>query len=149
MAFVYEEVKEEDYNLFDSLGWKNVFEKPLRHHGYDWCKDTEREAYLLVIGSFRDETPFFCDFWYKHRIVRIDTKRRITEAENGLWDVIWNINCLYLPQSLCEEQQELLQLIEEAFRVDDEGLISKHCYGKTIVNMTNHIESIEKDYNGN
>ena len=88
MAFVYEELKEEDYKLFDSLGWKNVFEKPLRHHGYDWCKDTEREAYLLIVGQFRDETPFFCDFWYKNRIVRIDAKLSLTPLENNMRNVI-------------------------------------------------------------
>lgn len=52
MAFVYEEVSEENRGLWDSIGWKDWGERtPVSFRDTrKWCIDKERNIFMLPIG---------------------------------------------------------------------------------------------------
>ncbi len=71
MAFVYEEVGEENRKLWESIGWKDWGKDSIsfidtRH----WCIDKERNIFMLPIGCFID-TPYYYDLAFEGRIIRM------------------------------------------------------------------------------
>ncbi len=72
MSFVYEEVGENNRELWNSIGWKNwgndpmFFSKTRR-----WSIDKEKNEYLIAIGGYID-MPTYYDFSYDGRIIRME-----------------------------------------------------------------------------
>ncbi len=148
MAFVYEEVGEENRELWESLGWKDWDESEgCFFKTGKWCIDREKEAYLRYAGQYRD-TPFYYDLSYKGRIIRMEETCRIdTSREEG--NIIpWKIKGIKIPKSVWEEKDNIIQMIIEAFTAVKRGNPTRKVLSVT-VEIQDEPECVEADYNGN
>lgn len=148
MAFIYEKVQPEDYELFDSIGWYDVFYHPINRHSYHWCKDVERNLFLLVIGTHRFDPPLYCDFYFKGRIIRLEVEYTVDPCVNGICAFCWNIQRISIPKSIWNDKTEIVSLIKEAFFVNDFGLSSRGKTAHITINLPNECEQVEADYHG-
>ena len=148
MGFVYEEVGEENRELWESIGWKDWGEKTPKQFfkGRMWSIDRERQIYMQPIGRFRD-TPYYYDLAYKGRIIRME----VVSKGNGTiaigFNVVHDIYRIFIPQSIWEEKEKILQAIKESF------LVYRSAAGESeiksiIVNIQSEPECVEVDYNG-
>lgn len=149
MAFVYEEVGEENRGLWDSIGWKDWGERTpvIFRDTRKWCIDKERNIFMLPIGCFID-TPYYYDLAFDGRIVRMVW---IAGGGGGNlkdgFDLVWKIGRIYIPKSLWSERENVLQAIKEAFGVYRGG--HKIEKVKSIsVEICYEPECVEADYNG-
>lgn len=149
MAFVYERVGEENRELWESIGWKDwtnneiVFFK-----SREWCIDREREVYLRGAGQYRD-TPYYYDLAYKGRIIRMEVVSwDVDESREEGKIIYWNINRVYIPKSIWEEKDNIIQMIREACSVKEIGNPTKKIL-EVIVKIQSEPECVEADYNGN
>ena len=52
MGFVYEQIKESDKELWESIGWKDWNGKKMRYSKYEyWSIDRANKAYLIGVGG--------------------------------------------------------------------------------------------------
>ncbi|MDE6387401.1 MAG: hypothetical protein K2L82_06320 [Lachnospiraceae bacterium] len=148
MGFVYEEVGEENRELWESIGWKDWGEK--KTVGYFktnyWVIEKERHIYMQPIGGFID-MPNYHDLSYKERIIRME----VIDKGNGTietgFNISWDICHINIPKSVWEERDKIIQAIKEAFMVyraghgeEDINSISTTISGKP--------KCVEVDYNG-
>lgn len=148
MGFVYEEVGEENRELWESIGWKNWVEIPIGFaRSREWSVDSERQIYMQPIGKFRD-MPNYHDLAYKGRIVRMEISSSGSSGNRVTgFDMLWNIYHIFLPKSIWEEREEVLKAIKEAFLVyrgghEEDGINS------ISVEIKCEPECVEVDYNG-
>lgn len=146
MGFVYEEVGKQNEELWNSIGWQNWSGEPKFYiDETKWCIDKEREIYLLAIGSFRFETPYYFDMAYKCRIIRMDIWNFSKENGETDPDLVYRIDRMRIPKAIWEDRDEITKSAKEAFMV----------YGfrnsgvKMVeVEMNCEPERVEVDYNG-
>ena len=148
MAFVYEAIKPEDYELAESLGLRDVLLKPLHTHHFEWCKDTERHLFLVDIGTFRFAPPHYFDFYYKDRIIRLEVESSINRQEDGVRNLVWNVKRISIPKSIWLENDIVMELIKDAFLADDLLIRTRGEDCNISVNLPNEAEVVEVDYNG-
>lgn len=145
MAFVNEEVGEENKELWNSIGWKDWGETPINFHkSRERCIDKERNIFMLPIGRFID-TPFYCDLAYKGIIVRME-RGSGNKLKDG-FDLVWIIGHIYIPKSIWNEKEDILQIIKEAFGVYRAGHKIEKVKSIT-VEFYYEPECVEADYNG-
>ena len=145
MAFVYEEVGKENEALWNEIGWRdwgNELEE--FYEGTKWIVDKERGVYMLPIGSFRFETPFYFDLAYKKVIVRMERgfDKRDTEVDG---QIFFRLDRILIPKTVWKYRDDICECIKESFIA----------YGKRFnSNMKVEIENncepecVETDYNG-
>ncbi len=148
MAFVYEEVGEENRELWESIGWRNWGRNKLPFFkSREWSIDRDREVYLQGIGGYID-MPNYYDLSYKGRIIRMEETCRIdTSREEG--NIIpWKIKGIKIPKSVWEEKDNIIQMIIEAFTAVKRGNPTRKVLSVT-VEIQGEPECVEADYNGN
>ena len=107
MAFVSEEINEEDYEYFYSLNLKDDIGRPRKPHW--WAIDRERNYILYDMGGGTLEKPVFMGLYLDGDFVEMWTISRM--------NVCWKIIRIYAPKELQEKftENELLEIIKEAF----------------------------------
>ena len=115
MAFVYEEVRDEDKDLWISLG----FNKYTIFEGSTWCVDRQRNAYLLFNGKMGYESPFYYYLWWRGSIIEIlaEEWHHITRGNEKI-EIEGGIVSLEIPDQLWEERSMIEALAIEAVESD-------------------------------
>ena len=147
MAFVYEEVGEENKEIWESIGWKNWSGNPLgSYKRQQWSIDKERKIYLVNIGGYID-MPDFWDMSYEGRIVRMEVAGR--GIGNNSTGVIfnWKIMKINIPKSLWEKRQDVVEQIINAASVV-RCLTPLEKVKAINVEVLCEPECVEVDYNG-
>lgn len=148
MGFVYEEVGEENRELWESIGWKNWGERPIEFYKKtEWVIDRERNIFMQPIGGGFRDMPFYYDLAYKGRIVRTEALSWADINDEQRRNVFWNINKILIPQSLWNEKKTVITLVKEAFLANNCG-ISPDRIKSINVNLPNEAQCVEVDYNG-
>ena len=144
MSFVYEEVGEENKEIWESIGWKDCFDNELGFYKErQWSIDKEKNIYLVKIGGYID-TPKFWDMSYDGRIVVIGR----TKGNNSKCVIFnWMIMKINIPKSLWEKRQDIVeQIINAASVVRSTAPLEK------VININVEVlcepECVEVDYNG-
>ena len=148
MGFVYEEVGEENRELWESIGWKDWGERTPKQFfkGRMWSVDREHHIYMQPIGGFRD-MPDYYDLAYKGRIVRMEIKEEGSGDRGTGFNMRWNVCRINVPKSIWEEKEEILQAIKESFLVYRAAARESEINSIT-VNIQCEPECVEVDYNG-
>ncbi|MCH5263933.1 MAG: hypothetical protein J1F42_13570 [Lachnospiraceae bacterium] len=148
MGFVYEEVGEENRELWESIGWKDWLKSPMPFCPvYEWCIDKEQQIYMQAIGRFRD-MPDYYDLFYKDRIVRMEISAEGSSGTRAIgFNMSWNVYRIYIPKSIWKERTEILKAIEAAFHVDRGGH-AEDLINSISVQISCEPECVEVDYNG-
>lgn len=149
MGFVYEEVGEENRELWESIGWKDWGERrPVVFYDSEhWCIDRERHIYMQPIGGYID-MPDYHDLAYKGRIVRMEIDAEGSSGTRATgFDMFWNIERIYIPKSIWEEREEVLKAIKESFSVYRGGH-EEDMTNSISVEIKCEPECVEVDYNG-
>ena len=147
MSFVYEMVGEENRELWESIGWKDVFKKPLDFYRKEyWSLDRSNSVFLIAIGMYRD-TPYYYDICYKQRIIRMEVVGRNKRDINNRVKVSWKINNIYIPKSVWQEKEDILIAIKDAFSVV-RGIVPEEEIEEINVEVTCSPQCVEADYNG-
>lgn len=147
MGFVYEKVREEDRELWESLGWKGWDGQELLFSKYDfWSIDREQNSYLIAIGGYID-MPTYYDFSYRNKIVRLEVfcKTEGNRVEGGVFN--WKIKKMYIPKSIWDEKEQIMQGVINAFSVVNNGIPIEKTIGIT-VEIQCEPDCVEVDYNG-
>ena len=147
MAFVYEEVGLENKELWESIGWKDWGSKPIVFSKIiDWCVDKERGFFLQPIGGYID-MPTYYDLYYNGTIVRIEAISIPKVDEHQRVDLIWYIDNIYIPLSLWELQQDVINIAKEAFVANNRNIpLSRIKHVKVVLRC--EPTCVEVDYNG-
>ncbi|MFG6327525.1 MAG: hypothetical protein K1W00_11815 [Lachnospiraceae bacterium] len=147
MAFIYEEVGEENRELWESIGWKNWSGNPLGFYSErQWSIDKERNIYLVRVGGYID-MPIFWDMSYEGRIIRMEVAGK-AKGNNSTGVVFnWKIMKINIPKSLWGKKQDIVEQITNAVSVVRcltplEKVIAIN------VEMRCEPECVEVDYNG-
>ena len=90
MAFVYEKVREEDKELFYSIGWKKWDLEPVTRT-FEWCIDKENKIYMRGAGGGMHDLPYYYDMCYGNRIIRIEMGGARSEGDRQEGIVIHKI----------------------------------------------------------
>ncbi len=151
MAFVYERVRPEDEELWNSIGWKSWNGRAESFSLYNrWCIDRERNACLLAIGGFID-MPDYYDFCYKGVIVRMEISEWAEvvskPGEPRKADFYWRVNNMSIPESIWEDREEIVELIKEAFSVNTSAAPTSRARN-IFVEVRCEPKRVEADYNG-
>ena len=151
MAFVYERVRPEDEELWNSIGWKSWNGRAESFSLYNrWCIDRERNACLLAIGGFID-MPDYYDFCYKGVIVRMEVSvwgKDVSEPGGPRRETLeWYIDNICIPESIWEDREEIVELIKEAFSVNTSAAPASRI-SSISVEIENEPKRVEADYNG-
>ncbi len=148
MAFVYEEVGEENRELWESIGWRNWGRNKLPFFkSRKWSIDRDREVYLQGIGGYID-MPCYYDLSYKGRIIRMEKSCRVNTSRVEGSTVPWIIEGIKIPKSIWEEKDNIIQMIREAFAAIKIGNPARKVLSVT-VEIQGEPECVEADYNGN
>lgn len=147
MAFVYEEVGEENRELWESIGWKDWGESPIPFCSITkWSIDRERQIYMQPIGGYID-MPDYHDLAYKGIIIRMEVIPKGNGTRATGFNKVWTINRIYIPKSIWEKREAILRAIKEAFSVYRGGTAESRV--KSIsVEISCEPECVEVDYNG-
>lgn len=120
MPFVFAKVSDDDREFFESLDLKNCWGNapfPLTKDT-KWCIDRERNACLVRIGGGYQDMPNFHDFWWNGNTIRLEVISTSTgNYEDGL-DITWNIVKLPIPETIWDKQNQILEMLYDAFSVD-------------------------------
>lgn len=147
MGFVYEEVGEENRELWESIGWRDWGENPLRYYKTkQWAIDREQQVYMQPIGGYID-MPDYHDISYKGRIIRLEIGSRGRGTLETGFDMNWIIFRIYIPKSVWEDRKEILKAIEEAFGVY-RAAHNEEDVNSISVEISCEPECVEVDYNG-
>lgn len=147
MGFVYEEVGEENRELWESIGWKNWWKKPIAFaRSREWAIDREREVYMQPIGGYID-MPDYHDLSYKDRIVRMAVFGRGSGSRKTGVNKVWDIYEIDIPKSIWDDKDKIVQMIKEAFSVYRGGTDEKFI-NSISVEISCEPECVEVDYNG-
>ena len=147
MSFVYEDVGEENKEIWESIGWKNWSGNPLgSYKRQQWSIDKERKIYLVKIGGYID-MPDFWDMSYEGRIVRMEVAGR--GIGNNSTGVVfnWKIMKINIPKSLWEKRQDVVEQIINAASVV-RCLTPLEKVKAINVEVLCEPECVEVDYNG-
>lgn len=147
MAFLYEEVGEENRKLWDSIGWKDWGMTPIKFLDVrHWSIDREKGIYLMAIGGFRD-LPFYYDLAYEGRIVRMEVFQKGEGNISVGATFHWKIKRIYIPKSLWSKKDEVVDEIVNAFSVVRNAFPIEKVRG-IYVEIQCEPECVEVDYNG-
>ena len=147
MSFVYEEVGEENKELWESIRWKDCFGDALRFYkgGY-WSVDKEKNIYLVEIGHYID-TPYFWDMSYEGKIIRMEIAGGAMGNKNTGVTFNWKIMKINIPKSLWEKREDVVKQIINAASV-----VRKLAQIEKVIAINVKIlcepECVELDYNG-
>ena len=127
MAFVSEEIKEEDYEYFNSLNLKKDLGSP--QEPYWWAIDRERNYILYDMGGGTFEEPVFMGLYLNGDFVEMWTKAR----NNLNWEIIHieidgKLRTVYT-------EEKLKAIIVEAFQQYGIGARNKPNQGKVSVDI--------------
>lgn len=97
-------------------------------------------------GGFRD-LPYYYDFAYKNRIVRMEVSVKSDGDKIKGFNIVWSIYRIFVPKSIWKDRNEVLEQVRDSFLV---------CTGGNLDNQINSIyaeiccepECVEADYNG-
>ena len=145
MAFVYERVGEENEKLWKEIGWRDWGNDLIGFYAKSrWCADKERGVYMLPIGSFRGETPYYFDLAYRKVIIRMERgdEGSIIDSENGLY---FRIDRIYISKSIWNYRDDICECIKEAFTAQGRRFDGDM---KVDVEINCEPECVETDYNG-
>lgn len=147
MGFVYEKVGEENRELWESIGWKDWGESPIPFCPITkWSIDKEQQIYMQPIGGYID-MPDYHDLAYKGIIIRMEVIPRGNGTRATGFNKVWIINRIYIPKSIFEEKEQILEVIKESFSVYRGGTAESRV--KSIsVKISCEPECVEMDYNG-
>lgn len=147
MAFIYEEVGEENRGLWESIGWKdwggNEFAYSKRRY---WTINKDENAYLVAIGGYID-MPHYHDFSYEGRIVRMEVFYLAEGSIEVGMTFNWKIERMYIPKSLWSKKDDVIRLVEDAFSVT-RNLVPIEKVVNINVEIQCEPECVEVDYNG-
>ena len=147
MSFVYGEVGEENRELWESIGWKNWVEEPIEFCSIiHWVIDREREVYMQPIGGFID-MPNYHDFAYQSKIIRMEVVSRGSGSRLAGFNKVWDIYKIYIPKSIWDDKDKILQMIKEAFSVYRGGT-DEMFINSISAKISCAPECVETDYNG-
>lgn len=147
MAFVYEEVGEEDRELWESIKWKDWGKKPLRYYKTrQWAVDREQHIYMQPIGGYID-MPDYHDLSYKGRIIRLEIGSRGRGNLEIGFDMDWIIFRIYIPESVGEDREKIIKVIKDAFLVY-RAAHNEEDINSISVEISCESECVETDYNG-
>ncbi len=147
MGFVYEEVGEENRELWESIGWKDWVKNPIDFCSIvHWAIDRENKVYMQPIGSFID-TPEYYDLAYKGRIVRMEILEHGDGTRSKGFNILWDVHRICIPQSIWEYKSEILKAVFESFKVC-RGVIPEDKVKSISVEINCTPECMEEDYNG-
>ncbi len=144
MAFVYEQARKEDAILWHSIKFRQWGNQLLGFTGKEqWFCDRERGIYVLQVGSFRGDTPYYIDMSYKNRIIRMDVEKRMNYINENGSHCIFEVQAIRIPKSVWNDKEDIINAIKEAFSVyRNEWIISS----EAVIDC--EAECVEKDYNG-
>ncbi|CAH1204396.1 hypothetical protein PAECIP111893_02242 [Paenibacillus plantiphilus] len=128
MAFVYEKISEADQGRFQSFNLRSPFNgRPLETR--KWIVDRERDAYLVSMGgqgTYDSEIPMFHALIWNGNTINIDSFTTGTGDVSIGIEKFWKITRIEAPVDVREKEDELLDLIKDAF--DAKGFAgSKDC----------------------
>lgn len=147
MSFVYEMVGEENRELWESIGWKDVFESTKRFYKKSyWSLDRKNEIFLIAIGKYIDTSDYY-DMCYKQRIIRMEVFGKAIHDTNNRVSLYWNIYNIYIPKSIWTEKEVILIAIQNAFSVINQN-VSEEELKQINVEVTCSPQCVEVDYNG-
>ena len=147
MAFVYEKVGEENRELWESIGWKDWVEEPIEFaRSREWSIDRGREVYMQPIGRFID-MPNYHDLAYKGKIIRMEVVSRGSGSRLVGFNKVWDIYKIYIPKSIWNDKDKILQMIKEAFSVYRGGTDEKFI-NSISAEISCEPKCVEVDYNG-
>ena len=147
MAFVYEEIGEENRKLWNSIGFKNWAEDPMWFfESKRWSIDREKREYLVAIGGYID-MPTYYDFSYDGKIVRMEVSGggKGNRKEGATFN--WKINKMSIPKSIWNQKDEIVQDVIKAFSVFTNAFPPELVKGVS-VEVRCEPECVEVDYNG-
>ena len=129
MAFIYEVIPENDRELVLSMGFKDFtgYRPLLISSRARWCADRERNAFLKGIGGGMRDIPLFFDLWWNGEVVHIEVNDLGSEGNmNDGYDLNWNILKIIIPEFLWNKKDEILDMINEAFSINNAGIETKY-----------------------
>ena len=148
MGFVYEEVGKENRELWESIGWKNWGKDLIdfletRH----WSIDRENGFYMQPIGGGFRDLPYYYDFAYKNRIVRMEVAVKSNGDKVNGFNIIWSIYRILVPKSIWKDKDKILEQIKASFLVCTGGILDNKINSIT-TEICCEAECTEVDYNG-
>ncbi len=147
MGFVYEKVGEENRELWESIGWKNWGKKTIEFCSIThWVVNKEQKVYMQPIGGFID-MPDYHDLAYQGKIVRMEVISHGSGSRRDGFHKVWSINKIYIPKSIWNDKDKILQVIKEAFSVYRGGT-GEEFINSITVEISCDPECVEVDYNG-
>lgn len=147
MAFVYEEIGEENRELWNSIGFRDWGKEPMGFvKSSCWAIDKEKKEYLAAIGGYID-MPTYYDFSYDGKIVRMEVfcLGEGNRKEGAVFN--WKIKKMYIPKSLWNQKDEVVQEVISAFSVFINAFPPELVKGVN-VEVRCEPECVEVDYNG-
>lgn len=147
MAFVYEEVGEKNRELWNLIGLKNWAKEPMLFSKTRyWAIDKEKCEYLVAIGGYID-MPNYYDFSYDGKIVRMEVfcLGEGNRKEGAVFN--WKIKKMYIPKSLWNQKDEVVQEVISAFSVFINAFPRERVKAVN-VEIKCEPECVEVDYNG-
>lgn len=119
MAFVSEEIKEEDKEYFNSIGFTQLAHRNKKVDPYWWVIDREREIIMTCRGGIFAEPTLGYQVYYEKEFINIE----LVECGEGDYfknNVVkyYNIKKIEIPQNLINKGvtlEDVKQLITEMF----------------------------------
>lgn len=118
MAFVSEEIKEEDKEYFNSMGFTYLVSgEPVRP--LCWAIDRERSIILTPTGGVPHERIMGFGLYIEGEIINIEAIERVQGDEfDGDLKIQWEINKIEVPDELLKKEgsrERIKEYIKEAF----------------------------------
>ena len=116
MAFVNEEISEEDKERFNSFGFKSPYSES-SVNPWKWTIDRERNIFLCSLagsGSRMDYKPCSFAMLDKGFVIKIETYVEIHGNDWGGIEVQWEIEKIFIPDAFEIDVKEITELIREA-----------------------------------
>lgn len=114
MAFICEKIKEEDREYFDSIGFKNISNKP--SEAVWWSIDRENDIILICRGGVPKEIFWGFQLYLDGNFINMIVFKR-TEGDRFSYDlrINWLINEIKVPKELLKKEYDIKKIVEEAF----------------------------------
>lgn len=117
MAFVSEEIREQDREYFDSIGFTNIFDEPSKADW--WAIDKQRDIILICRGGMPHEPIWGYQLYLCGELVNMEALERAkgSQFRNNL-RVHWIIKSIEVPEKLYKKGcdiDKIKQNIKEAF----------------------------------
>ncbi len=114
MALIREDVRQEDWEFFNSLNIQFEGKHKTANEYSEWVIDREREIiFTAVCLAGRDYGYTYILIWGKSRVYIYVEDRTVRHADEGVRKYHWDIQSVTAPESLKDKRDELVNLIRE------------------------------------